>query len=158
MIKLNAAFIGALCLAGTALAETMRVQVQSGQVRGTPSFLGQVVSTLAYGQAIEATGSQGPWMQVRTPDGKTGWMHSSALTTKRISVQTGGSAVSTGASGDELALAGKGFNADVEAQFKAQHAEIDFSWVDKMVRMNASQAQISTFAKAGGLKQNGGAK
>jgi uncharacterized protein YgiM (DUF1202 family) len=158
MTKLNVAFLSALCLAGAALAETMRVQVQSGQVRGTPSFLGQVVATLPYGQAVETAGAQGPWLQVRTPDGKAGWMHSSALTTKRISAQTGGAAVSTGASGDELALAGKGFSADVEAQFKAQHAEIDFSWVDKMVKMNASPAQLASFAKAGGLKQNGGAQ
>jgi len=156
-MKVNAVILCAFSLAGTLLADTMRVQVQSSQVRGTPSFLGQVVTTLTYGQAVETTGAQGPWMQVRTSDGKTGWVHSSALTTKRLSTQTGG-AVSAGASGDELALAGKGFSADVEAQFKAQHADIDFSWVDRMLKMNASSAQIATFAKAGGLKQNGGAR
>lgn len=158
MRKLNAAFLCALCLAGAAPAETMRVQVQSGQVRDTPSFLGRVVTVLPYGQSVETTGTQGPWLQVRAADGKTGWLHSSALTAKRLSAQTGGAAVATGASGDELALAGKGFNADVEAQFKAQHANIDFSWVDKMAKMNATPEQIATFAKAGGLKQNGGAQ
>ncbi len=158
MTKLSVAFLGACCLAGASLAETMRVQVQTGQVRGTASFLGQVVTTLPYGQAVETTGTQGAWQQVRTADGKTGWMHSSALTTKRISAQTGGAAVASGASGDELALAGKGFNADVEAQFKKEHAEIDFSWVDKMVKMNASSSQIETFVKMGGLRQNGGAQ
>ena len=158
MKKLNAAFLCALCLAGAALAETMRVQVQSGQVRDTPSFLGRVVTVLPYGQAVETTGTQGPWLQVRAADGKTGWLHSSALTTKRLSAQTGGAAMATGASGDELALAGKGFSADVEAQFKAQHANIDFSWVDKMAKMNATPEQIAAFAKAGCLKQNGGAQ
>ena len=158
MSKQNLALFCALGLACALQAETMRVQVQSGQVRGTASFLGQVVTTLPYGQAVETTGTQGPWLQVRTADGKTGWMHSSALTTKRISTQTGGAAVSTGASGDELALAGKGFNSDVESKFKAEHAEIDFSWVDKMVKMNASPVQIASFVRAGGLKQNGGAQ
>lgn len=158
MAKINAFFLCALALAGTALAETLRVQVQSGQVRGTPSFLGPVVATLPYGEAVEATATQGPWQQVRTADGKSGWMHASALTTKRLAAQAGNGTVQTGASGDELALAGKGFSADVEAQFKAQHAEIDFSWVDKMAKQNATPAQIAAFAKAGGLKQEGGAQ
>ena len=65
---------------------------------------------------------------------------------------------SAGASGDELALAGKGFNADVEAKFKAEHADIDFSWVDKMSKMSATTSQLAEFAKAGGLKQSGGAQ
>jgi len=158
MTRQKIALFCALGLACATQAETMSVQVQSGQVRGTASFLGQVVTTLPYGQPVETTGTQGPWLQVRTADGKSGWMHSSALTTKRLSSQAGGAAAATGASGDELALAGKGFNADVEAKFKTEHAGIDFSWVDKMVKMNASPAQISAFAKAGGLKQNGGAQ
>ncbi len=158
MTKLSVTFICAFCLAAAVRAETMRVQVQNGQVRSTPSFLGQVVTSVPYGQAVETTGAQGPWQQVRTADGKTGWMHSSALTTKRITAQSNGAAVSTGASGNELALAGKGFNADVEAKFKADHAEIDFTWVDKMAKMNATPEQIKGFVKAGGLTQNGGAQ
>lgn len=154
-MRLKMSLLCAFALARIVSAETMRVQVQSGQVRGTPSFLGQVITTLPYGQAVETTGAQGAWTQVRTPDGKTGWMNSSALTTKKISTRTGGN-VSAGASGNELALAGKGFNADVEAQFKAQHAEVDFAWVDRMVKMNASPSEIDAFAKAGGLKQTGG--
>jgi hypothetical protein len=45
-------------------------------------------------------------------------MHESALSAKRVKMQAGGTA-KTGATSDELALAGKGFNKDVEAQFKA---------------------------------------
>ncbi len=88
-------------------------------MRGTPSFLGQVVTGVSYGQSVEKLGAQGPWVQVRTAEGKAGWMHESALTAKRIAAGTGGASARSGASGDELALAGKGFNADVEAQFKA---------------------------------------
>lgn len=149
---------GALGLAAVAGAETMRVQIQNGQVRGTPSFLGQVVTGVSYGQSVEKLGAQGPWVQVRTAEGKAGWMHESALTAKRISSGAAGASARSGASGDELALAGKGFNADVEAQFKAAHADIDFSWVDKMSKMGASATQIAGFVKEGGLKQNGGAQ
>ncbi len=146
------------CLVGSVWAEALHVQVQNGQVRGTPSFLGSVVAGVAYGQSVEKLGAQGPWVQIKTPEGKIGWMHNSALTAKRMAASSGGTAVRSGASGDELALAGKGFNADVEAQFKASHAGIDFSWVDRMAKMNATPAQIAGFVQAGGLKQDGGAQ
>ena len=143
---------------GVAHAATMNVQVQAGQVRGTPSFLGNVVATLGYGQPVEVVGTQGAWHQVRTADGKSGWMHDSALTSKRIAAQSGGANARTGASGDEMALAGKGFNSDVEAQFRAAHAEADFTWVDKMATLKASSAEIARFVQSGGLAQPGGAK
>lgn len=146
-----------LGLAGAAQAVTMQVQVQAGQVRSTPSFLGRVVATAGYGQSVEIVSSQSPWHQVRTEDGRNGWMHESALTAKRVSMQSGG-AVGTGASGNEMALAGKGFNKDVEAQFKATHGEVDFSWVDRMTTMKVAEADIERFVKGGGLAQPGGGK
>lgn len=138
-------------------AAAMRVQVQAGHVRSTPSFLGHVVTTVGYGQSVEIVSSQNPWCQVRTEDGRTGWMHESALTAKRVSLKSGG-AVGTGASGDEMALAGKGFNKDVEAQFKATHGDVDFIWVDRMAAMKAAAADIARFVKVGGLAQPGGEK
>ncbi len=158
MKKSPVALLCAFCVPCLMQAATLWVQVQTGQVRKTPSYLGQVVTTLPYGQTVETLGTQEAWQQVRTADGTTGWMHSSALTTKRITAKTGGVPVATGASGDELALAGKGFNADVETQFKADHTDIDFSWVDKMATMNATTEQITKFVKTGGLKSNGDAQ
>jgi uncharacterized protein YgiM (DUF1202 family) len=147
----------AFALAAAAQAASMRVQVQSGQVRSSPSYLGGVVATVPYGQAVEVLASQGGWHQVRTSAGQAGWMHGSALTAKRVAMQSGG-AVATGASGDEMALAGKGFNKDVEAQFKAAHTQADFTWVDKMATMTVSPDEIKRFVGAGGLKQPGGAE
>lgn len=158
MKKSSAALICALCVPCFVQAAALRVQVQTGQVRKTPSFLGEVVATVPYGQSVETLGTQQAWQQVRTIDGKTGWMHSSALTSKRIVVKSTAAPVSTGASGDELALAGKGFSADVEAQFKEEHANIDFTWVDKMGQTNASANDIKQFVKVGGLNTNGGAQ
>jgi len=148
----------ALWCAAAARAAEMRVQVQAGQVRGAPSYLGGMVTTVGYGQPVDVVSTQGAWHQVRTADGKSGWMHDSALTAKLISANAGGAAARVGASGDEMALAGKGFNKDVEAQFKASRAGVDFSWVDKMGSMTASTAEIERFVKNGGLAQPGGAQ
>jgi uncharacterized protein YgiM (DUF1202 family) len=155
MIKFNRTLFCILALVSAVQAETLRVQIQNGQVRSKPSFLGEVVANVAYGQSVEVLSVQNVWQQVRTGEGKTGWLHTSALTAKRIGVPTGGGSVRSTASSDEIALAGKGFNSKVEAEFKAAHAEIDFAWVDKMEGMNASTAQINAFAKVGGLKPEG---
>jgi len=152
--------LGILLLSGLlpawAAAKTMSVQVRKGQVRGTPSFLGQVVGPVNYGDRLEVVVEQHPWMQVRLADGRTGWIHESALSAKPIVMRAGQQTVATGASGDELALAGKGFSSDVEAAFKAQNKEIDFTWVDRMEKMTATHAAATEFLRKGLVTPQGG--
>jgi hypothetical protein len=45
-------------------------------------------------------------------------MHSSALTKKKLKLAAGEADAATTVSSEEQALAGKGFNSDVEAKFK----------------------------------------
>jgi SH3-like domain-containing protein len=158
MIRYVVAVLCALCLASSALAVPVRVQAQSAQIRSTPSFLGPVVDTVTLGQTVEALAVQGTWQQVRTTTGATGWIPGSALGTPRMTKSTGGANVDTGASASEMALAGKGFGPEVEAQFRAAHAGLDYSWVDKMGRFNVPRPEILRFVQAGGLKQPGGVK
>mgnify|MGYP001411010750 CR=1 FL=1 len=101
---------------------------------------------------------KGDWFRVTAPDGAVGWMHAGALTKSKIRLSAGESDAQTGASSDELALAGKGFNADVEAQFKQQNQKIDFTWVDRMEKIKVSAKESQDFLKAGGLApEQGGA-
>lgn len=127
----------------------MSVQVQSGQVRATPSFLGQVVATVKYGDRLDVVEQQNGWTKVRTPAGKEGWMHDSALTRKRVVMKAGAEDVQASASGEELALAGKGFNSDVEAEFKNQNKDIDFTWVDRMLKYKVTPEEMRAFLKEG---------
>jgi SH3-like domain-containing protein len=141
-------------LAGTALAaavQTMSVQIRNGQIRSSPSFLGTVVATVNYGDRLEVTGQQGVWTQVKSAAGAAGWIHQSALTTKRIVMSAGSENVRTGASGEELALAGKGFNPEVEAQFKAQNRQIRFEPVDRMERQKVTADEMKAFLREGQL-------
>jgi uncharacterized protein YgiM (DUF1202 family) len=145
----------ALALTGATLAlaadQAMSVAVREGQVRGKPSFLAPVVKTLPYGQQVQAGQPQGAWLPV-TADGASGWMHLSALTEKKIVLDPGAEQAKGGASKEELALAGKGFNKDVEADFKSKNKEANFELVDKMEkRPPVAQAQITAFLKAGGV-------
>jgi len=148
----------AMCVALAAASQIMSVQVKNGQIRKSPSFLGDVLATANYGEQVEVTAQQGAWMQVRKTGGVAGWMHQSALTRKPIVMNSGGAPVATGASGDELALAGKGFNADVEAKFRAENKMLDYATVDRMERQKVSPQDIRGFLIEGGLVEEGGGR
>jgi len=153
-------FTGALLLAiSTNAADMMSVQVKTTAVRDTPSFIGKAIATLSYGDRIEVSETQGVWARVKTPGGATGWTHTSALTTERIVLKSGRQTAQTRASSDELALAGKGFNSDVEAEFKKSHRNMDFTWIDKMEKIKIPSCEMESFLQEGGVTpQKGGAR
>jgi len=132
----------------SATNEFLSVQVKQGQLRSTPSFLGSITATLAYGDKVELIEDKGAWKMVAIRTIK-GWMHMSALTTKTIALQAGKADVKTGATSSELALAGKGFNAKVEAEFKNKNKHIDYKWVDQMEVLAIKPGQMQAFLKQG---------
>jgi SH3-like domain-containing protein len=143
-----------LLAAGLAWAagEAMSVQVREGQLRAQPSFLAGLVATLAYGERVQTNAEQGAWRQVTSSQGASGWMHVSSLTAKRVVLQAGQGMAGGGASGEEMALAGKGFNKDVEADFAARNRGADFASVNKMEQgYRFSPQQLTAFVQEGGL-------
>ena len=143
---------GCLALAATAAwaAQEMSVQVRDGQLRNRGSFLGTVVGTVAYGDRVTVNQTQAGWCEV-TIAGKTGWIHESALTPKKVVLASGTADARAGASGEEVALAGKGFSKEVEAEYKKQNKEIDYTWVDWMGRQTVPSEQLVEFLKQGDL-------
>lgn len=135
---------------GIVFAASMSVQVQQSKIRATPSQLGSVVDTVEYGEVINVGELQKGWYSVMTTDGKKGWLHESALSNKPIAMRAGTADAATGVSSDEVALAGKGFNEQVEARLKAD-GSLDFTWVDRMMAFDISPGQIVTFRAQGHL-------
>jgi SH3-like domain-containing protein len=136
--------------AGVAFAAPMSVQVRNCKVRATPSQLGRAVATVDYGAVVQADAPQKGWYPVTMPDGTTGWLHESALSKKPIAMRAGASDAATGASSDEVALAGKGFNEQVEANLRAK-GTLDFTWVDRMAKFSVKEDQITAFRTQGHL-------
>ena len=146
-----------LCLGGVAGAALMSVQVRTSHLRSSPSFLGSVIGEVEYGRRVNVTEKRGAWRRV-SAGGMSGWMHASALTEKRIVLQSGDRDVDTRTSGEELALAGKGFNADVEAEYKRRNADIDFSWIDRMEKIRMAPGDSKEFLADGNVSPPGGAR
>ena len=145
--------------ASDAKQKQMSVQVKNGSVRTTPSFLGKIISTLSYGDRVDIVEEKKAWSRIRIPDTATsGWIHTTALTPKKIILSAGSVDVDQAATSDELALAGKGFNKQVEGEFREKNRQIDFTWIDKMEQFVVSQAQIRRFIEYGGLNPEGGSQ
>lgn len=139
-----------------AATQMMSVQVREGQLRERPSFLGKVVAGVQYGDRMTVLSTQAGWTRVKTGSGQTGWIHSSALTEKKVVLKAGDVDADTAASGEELALAGKGFNNEVEGEFKAENPDVDYAWVDRMEKMTVSIDESIAFLAAGGVEPKGG--
>ncbi|MBN1509086.1 MAG: SH3 domain-containing protein [Sedimentisphaerales bacterium] len=140
---------------GTTLAGPMSVRLRTTQVRATPSHLGSAVATVTYGDVVQAGSKKNGWYPVATADGKMGWLHEGALTKKAVTMRAGVGDTATGASQDEVALAGKGFNEQVEAEVRKK-GTLDYTWVDRMAAFNMTSEQLMKFRLEGHLP--GGAR
>ncbi len=149
--------LGSLLFGATAIAQrTMSVQVKEGQLRATPSHLGTIVARATYGSQVMVLEEQGAWKRVSLGSGKKqGWMHNTALTNKRIALKAGQSNVGTSVTRDEIALAGKGFNEEVEAQYRKSNKNLDYTWINKMEASKVSQEQMEDFISSGRLTLSG---
>ena len=161
MTRIRICVVGAVLLLSAlalAAAGVMSIQVRTGKLRARPSFLGQVIASVAYGDRVSVLDEKGGWIQIRTSDGRTGWIHQSALTTKKVALKAGDADVATGASGSELALAGKGFNDEVEAEFRSENPDLDYTWVDRMETFRITPEQARRFLAEGKVAGKGGAR
>lgn len=149
---LLACLLLAAALPCRATAEVMQIQVKEGVVRSSPSFLGEVTGKLPYGTSVQTIGDQTGWVQV-VCSSASGWMHSSALTSKTIIFESGGADISSKASSDEIALAGKGFNKQVENEYRSRNANADYSAVDRMEAYEVQPSQVVVFIEQGKLAQ-----
>lgn len=124
-------------------------------MRSTPSFLGRILIVLPYGERLKTVKEQNSWVEVVVDDG-TGWIHSSALSHKEVVLTAGGGTGKSGASSDEIALAGKGFNKEVEAQYKEEQ-DLDYTWVDRMEAYVILPQEAAEFLVQGELELDMGA-
>lgn len=135
----------------------MSVQVREAPVRSTPSFLGAIIGQVSYGDRVEVVEVANGWAHVNLPSGTgQGWMSISALSRQQLALKAG-SNVASGASSSEVALAGKGFNEQVEQQYESE-TQLDYTWVNKMEKIVYSPQQLEAFLKQGQLTGVGGQK
>ncbi len=139
-------------------AEILIVKVQTTQLRKGPQFFSQTLTSLKAGDRLEKVSESAGWIQVKTASGVVGWIHSSAVESTKFNLLAMDKSMKTQATASEVALAGKGFNKQVEASYRAKHTEVNFALVDHMLGLKISLAQIADFLKKGKLGEFRGAE
>lgn len=141
-----------LIAASTSLsAETVTVITRQNAIRTSCKFFSPVKATVNYNDVLEVVSKDGDWFQV-TFRGVQGCIHKSAVQKKSLSLSKLTGSQAKGASGDEVALAGKGFNPQVEAAYKSRNPELNFGAVDRVESYKISDGELMQFIQKGELR------
>lgn len=139
-----------------AAAKIMSVQMKVSELRSSPSGLGSVVATVKLGDRLTVLEEKGAWARVSSEGGAVGWIPTSSLTRGTVKISSGGADAKVAASGDEMSLATKGFTSQVEADFKKQNKDVDFTWVDKMSEIKVTTEEMKAFLEKGDVEAGKG--
>jgi len=156
MKKIVGVFFVFVCVAAALPAQarkggTMYVAAKTIELKSSTSFFASAKGTLAYGATVTILQISGKWAEVCSAANSavSGWTAVANLSAKRI---VSGSASSATAS--EVALAGKGFNQEIENAYKAKGA-LNYADVDRAEAQRVSKKELQDFIVEGHLFQGG---
>lgn len=155
MKRLLPAALAALLFAVPVLAatETVSVVVLKTSIRREPQFYAPTLQPAQLGEAFDVLAREKGWIKVGTKSG-AGWVHASAVTARRVAAGAAGPAA--GAIDDrDVAYAGKGFNPQVESEYRKKNPQADYAAVDRMERIGVGEQAVLDFVREGGLHPRG---
>jgi hypothetical protein len=144
-----------LALAGAALAgvkagSNITVRVMSAKVMKNPKFIGTAAGSVSRGDQLTVKEVKGDWYRVE--GAATGWINKSAVVEGKVELSTQPGAGGSGASRDEVELAGRGFTPQIESEYRNDNPNLDFSHVDAIEKTGIDPTELEAFAKEGGLQ------
>lgn len=140
-------------VAGVSLAQTFKVVQSKQQLYASPSFSADSLGSVPEGAEVRLVTQSGEWYQVEY-QGQQGWLPPQAFPASKkfdMSKLLKGKAVQESKT-DEVALAGKGFTPEVEADYRQKHPNLNYAQVDQVEKFEVSPAQLQAFQREGGLQ------
>ena len=124
------------------------VSVKSASVKTSTWFFADTKGDLQMGAQVMILQINQAWAEVRSVSHATlsGWTALSNLSSRRIASTATGASAST----DEIALAGKGFNQEIENSYKSKGI-LDYGDVDKTEVIKISRDELYQFVTEGHL-------
>ncbi|MDR0584664.1 MAG: hypothetical protein LBG57_10010 [Treponema sp.] len=140
-------FVAAAVWAQDSRGGTMYVGAKTVNLKSSTGFFAKTQATLSYGAQVTVLQVNGKWREVRSSSNVSlrGWTAAANLTAKRVVSGNTGSA-----SAKEVALAGKGFNQEVEDAYKTKGG-LNYADVDLTESQNVSDRDLYTFLVDGHL-------
>jgi Bacterial SH3 domain len=147
---------GLMLLWGTTsvgLAQTTKVVQSQQQLYAEPNFGANTLGPVPEGTQVQIIQQSGDWYQVEY-QGQKGWLSQQAFPSGKkfnLSNLLKGQAVQESKT-DEVALAGKGFTPEVEANYRQKHPNLNYAQVDQVEKFEVSPVQLQAFQREGGLR------
>ena len=140
-------FITGLAAAQIRAGGTLYVSVKEIELKSGTGFFANTKGTINYGDTVSVIRVDGRFVEVRSAANSslTGWTATANLSTRQVIAGT-----SSTATAKEVALAGKGFNAEVESSYK-EHQNLNYSDVDKVESITVDEAALKRFLEEGRL-------
>lgn len=138
-------------LTGTLFGEEAVVQTKSSPVREYNRFYAPVLITVYFEDRLTVLEEKGDWVKVKAY-GVEGWIPASAIQKQEEELRPVllGTEM-TPEEDNEVTLAGKGFNPQVEKRLQEMDEELDFSKVDEIESYTPDEKLLRIFIQTGGL-------
>lgn len=131
--------------------QTLMVAIKQVSIRADKQFYAKSVAEAKYQDKLEVVKQQGDWYQV-TFKGAQGWVHSSSVGSPgKIAPGAVSGQASSKVADEDVALAGKGFNSQVEGDYKKKNPNLNFAAVDSLEKITVADKDAAEFMKAGHL-------
>lgn len=140
-----------LALPVLVVAGTARVITEVNVIRKDCRFYAPVVGQLKHGDALDILSKEGDWLTVRF-GAVEGCVHKSAIEKQAIAMPKLKGAGTGRASAEEVTLAGKGFNPQVESKYRSSNPNLRYDEVDRIESYVLPGGDFNQFVKNGGLK------
>lgn len=151
-MKKTLSIIAMLMIGTCAFAESVWVKVKSTKILDRESSRGKKVALVEYGTELEVIEKSGEFLKVRAASNENlpssdweGWISKKDASTRKL-------VTSSSANAKEVALAGRGLNAEVEGLY-SQEKNIDFTVVDEIEKITVKDTDLSDFIRDGNLKE-----
>jgi uncharacterized protein YgiM (DUF1202 family) len=140
-------FITGLAAAQVAKGGTLYAATKTLKLKTSTGFFAGTKGTLNYGDKVTVLQVSGKYVEVQSAvnASRSGWTASANLSARQIVSANAGSATAK-----EVALAGKGFNQEIENAYKAE-GDLNYADVDKTEAITVSDDDLKMFLEEGHL-------
>jgi len=153
MKKILIVFCLTMAIAGIAAAQvarggTLYVSVRDLELKASTGWFARTTGTIQYGDQVTVIEVNGRFVNVRSMVNQsiTGWTASANFSTRQVV-----SGTTSTATAREVALAGKGFNAEVENSYRNQHGALNYDAVDRAEAVRVNDDELRRFLEEGRL-------
>jgi len=141
-------FITGIAAAQVSPGGTLYVAIKNVALKSSTGIFASTRGTLNYGDQVTVIQVNGRYVEVRSAvnSSLTGWTASANLSARQVAASTTSTATAR-----EVALAGKGFNQEIEDSYRGQQGNLNYTDVDRMEMIMVNEDELYQFLVEGRL-------